>query len=140
MSWDPRLGPPTLPPGRSVEARESGLEIVDIRSGDGRSVVPGAQVGVRFNGWLADGTFVETSGSSLDGGGVGLARAVVDLNDPNVLPGWREGLVGMKIGGVRRLIIPSDLAHGPKGRAPRIPPYSTLIYDIELIAIDSSGT
>jgi FKBP-type peptidyl-prolyl cis-trans isomerase len=60
----------------------------------------------------------------------------VDLADASIIAGWREGLTGAGVGSRRRLIVPSDLAYGPRGRPPHIPPYSTLIYDVEILAIE----
>ncbi len=88
---------------------------------------PANRVKVLVRGWLTDGTPLASAQNS--------GELVVALGDPWVLAGWREGLEGMQVGGTRRLILPSDLAYGPKGLAPQIPPHSTLIYDVKLLAI-----
>ncbi len=56
------------------------------------------------------------------------------LGAGNVIPGWDQGLVGMKVGGRRQLVIPSALAYGPQGRPPAIPPNAALVFDIDLLA------
>jgi FKBP-type peptidyl-prolyl cis-trans isomerase len=128
MTEDRDPGPPRLPPGLKVEHKDSGLEIIEITPGMGRTVGPNDKVLLRYRVWLTTGTRVEAS----DPAGVW-----VGVSDPEVIPGWREGLLGMHPGGVRRLIVPSDLAHGPRGCLPHIPPYSTLIYDVECLTIEA---
>jgi FKBP-type peptidyl-prolyl cis-trans isomerase len=123
---------------------DSGLEYMEIEQGSGRTAGPADRVRIHWIGWLAGGTFLESTrgleGTDLtpEAGTPGLVHEPreVDLGNPAVIQGWRLGIVGMNEGGRRRLIIPSDLAYGPRGKAPAIPPYSTLIYDIELVSVD----
>jgi FKBP-type peptidyl-prolyl cis-trans isomerase len=104
------------------------LEYIDIAVGTGRTATLDDPITIDLTGWLTNGTrFEETSTSG--------QHRVLRLSDAEVIPGWRIGIAGMKEGGRRRLIIPSDLAYGPKGRPPKIPPYATLIYDIDLLAV-----
>jgi FKBP-type peptidyl-prolyl cis-trans isomerase len=141
---DPRTGPPTLPKGVVLVQDDSGLEYMEIEQGRGRTAGPLDHVRIHWIGWLAGGTFLESTRGL---GEMGRAEAgepgamvhearEINLGDPIVIPGWRFGIAGMSEGGRRRLIIPSDLAYGARGKPPAIPPYSTLIYDIELIAVD----
>jgi len=103
------------------------LESIDIRIGDGQEVVDGDTITAHYTGALAaDGTIFE---SSHDSGN----PATFGLNQ--VIDGWTQGVPGMKVGGVRRLIIPSELAYGQRRASAQIGPNSDLVFDIELIAV-----
>lgn len=104
------------------------LQKIDLTVGTGAEVKEGDTVTVHYTGGLAkDGTIFE---SSKDGG------KPVTFGLSQVIPGWTQGLPGMKVGGIRRLVIPSKLAYGEQG-APQggIAPNSDLVFDIELIDI-----
>ena len=105
---------------------DSGLIIQDIECGTGEEAETGQTVTVHYDGTLEDGTKFD---SSRDRG----EPFSFPLGAGQVIPGWDEGVVGMKPGGVRKLTIPSDLAYGDAGRPPVIPPSATLIFEIELI-------
>jgi FKBP-type peptidyl-prolyl cis-trans isomerase len=118
------------PPPVSGEATmtESGLQIIDVEVGTGAEAQAGQTVLVHYSGWLADGTKFD---SSVDRG----QPFPFALGAGQVIAGWDEGVAGMKVGGKRRLIIPSDLAYGPAGRAPVIPPDAELTFDVELLEV-----
>jgi hypothetical protein len=99
----------------------SGLGIYDIRAGAGAVAVPNTTVTVNYTGWFEDGSAFDA------GSGVQFPLGAV-------IEGWREGVPGMRAGGQRRLIIPSDLAYGKHG-SDVIPPNATLIFDIELVSV-----
>ncbi len=108
---------------------ESGLKYFDIVEGDGETAESGMQVSVHYTGWLTDGTKFD---SSIDRG----QPLVFPLGAGNVIAGWDEGIAGMKVGGVRQLYIPADLAYGDRGAGNgTIPPGAVLIFEVELIAV-----
>jgi len=119
-------GPP--PVSGEATVTESGLKIIDIEVGTGAAVQAGQTAVVHYTGWLADGTKFD---SSVDRG----EPFAFALGAGQVIPGWDEGVAGMQVGGKRRLIIPSDLAYGPQGYPPVIPPNAELTFDVELVEI-----
>jgi hypothetical protein len=105
----------------------SGLMWIDLEEGHGAMPAsPRSVVTVHYTGYLLDGTKFD---SSVDRG----QPASFPLN--GVIPGWTEGVGSMRIGGKRKLIIPHELAYGPRGRPPTIPPAAMLVFDVELLAI-----
>jgi peptidylprolyl isomerase len=105
----------------------SGLKYYDINPGDGPTPTPGELVVVHYTGWLEDGTKFD---SSLDRG----QPFSFVLGAGEVIPGWDEGVAGMKINGKRQLVIPPELAYGATGAGGVIPPNATLIFEVELVA------
>jgi FKBP-type peptidyl-prolyl cis-trans isomerase FkpA len=117
----------------AIVTTESGLQYEDITVGNGAEATAGTHVTVHYTGWLqnADGS----AGSKFD--------SSKDRNDPfefplgagHVIKGWDEGVKGMKVGGVRKLIIPASLGYGARGAGGVIPPNATLIFEVELLGV-----
>jgi peptidylprolyl isomerase len=115
--------------GSNVVTTDSGLKYMDIKEGTGPIPQNGQNVTVHYTGTLEDGTKFDSSR---------------DRNNPfsfrlgagQVIRGWDEGISTMKVGGQRQLIIPPELGYGSRGVGP-IPPNSTLIFDVELLRVDS---
>lgn len=105
----------------------SGLKYVDLVEGTGAMPKRGQTVTVHYTGTLQNGLKFE---SSLDRGQPANFRIGVG----EVIKGWDEGLMSMKVGGKRKLIIPGNLGY-PMGRPPNIPPNATLVFDIELLGV-----
>ncbi len=116
-----------LAKGKKVTTTDSGLQYIDVEVGTGESPTNGQIVKVHYTGTLVDGKKFDSS---------------VDRNEPfefpigqgRVIKGWDEGVLTMKIGGKRKLIIPAELGYGSRGIGP-IPPNSTLIFDVELLGV-----
>jgi peptidylprolyl isomerase len=105
----------------------TGLKYMDFRIGEGREAVPGSVVVVNYMGYLPDKTTFDAKLDPKD-------PFVFLLGGGKVIQGWDEGLVGMKAGGKRQLIVPARLGYGSKAMG-KIPPDSTLIFDIELLRV-----
>ena len=110
--------------------RPSGLRVHDELVGDGGAPMPGATVRVRYSAWFPeDGCLFDTSvGSEAP------FEFQVGLNQ--VIPGWEEALATMNVGGIRRIVVPPQLAYGAAGFPGAIPPNSTLAFYIELVGMD----
>jgi peptidylprolyl isomerase len=106
----------------------SGLKYYDLKTGTGDMPTTGQTVVVHYTGWLEDGTQFD---SSLDRD----EPFSFAVGEGNVIPGWDEGVATMKVGGVRQLVIPADLAYGESGAGGVIPPNATLIFEVELLEI-----
>lgn len=107
------------------------LESIDIEVGTGELVQPGATITAHYTGALCkNGVIFQSSHDFGDAITFGLDQ---------VIKGWTKGVPGMKVGGMRRLIIPSEMAYGLVRAAANIPPNSDLVFDIELVAIPRNG-
>jgi len=119
----------TLPTATSTDALPSaGLKIEDVLVGSGAAAKNGDEIAVHYTGTLVDGKKFD---SSVDRG----TPIEITLGAGEVIKGWDQGILGMKVGGKRKLTIPASLAYGAAGRPPVIPPNATLIFDIELVSI-----
>ena len=106
----------------------SGLKYVDQVVGTGDAAVAGKTASVHYTGWLENGKKFD---SSVDRG----QPFSFPLGAGRVIKGWDEGVQGMKVGGKRKLTIPSELGYGPRGAGGVIPPNATLIFDVELVGV-----
>lgn len=119
-------------PGEKTTMKEdttaSGLRYIDMVVGNGASPEQGSTVTVHYSGYLKDGKKFDSS---------------VDRNEPfsftigvgQVIKGWDEGVATMKVGGKRKLIIPSELGYGSRGAGGVIPPDAELVFDVELLGV-----
>src|SRR5262245_5781391 len=124
---------PTTQPG-SERTTASGLKIVEVASGSDAVAKSGDKVFVLYAGRL------QSNGKEFDSSAKhGNDPISFKLGAGQVIKGWDEGLVGMKIGDKRQLIIPADLAYGSRGAGNDIPPGATLVFDVELVGLVRGG-
>jgi FKBP-type peptidyl-prolyl cis-trans isomerase FkpA len=118
---------PTAPSGSGAFSQ------TDLRAGTGASAESGSVLTVHYTGWLYDGSQSDLKGLQFETsrGGQGLAFI---LGAGQVIAGWDQGLVGMRAGGLRRLVIPPSLAYGGTRNGP-IPPNATLVFEVELLDV-----
>jgi hypothetical protein len=138
-SVTPKAGPTTAPAisGKPVTLT-GGLKYVDIKVGTGPAAQKGSKITANYTGWLA--TTCQKFDSSYDshpdqsGQSQPPQPFTVALGEGQVIPGWDQGLVGIRAGGIRRLYIPSALAYGPQGSGP-IPGNTNLIFDVQIVSL-----
>lgn len=107
----------------------SGLYFQDLQEGAGDTAQAGARVTVHYTGWLTDGSKFDSSVDRHEPFQFTLARG-------EVIQGWDEGVQGMRVGGTRKLVIPPHLGYGARGAGGVIPPNATLVFDVELLAVN----
>jgi len=115
------------PEGKEVTT-SSGLQYIDLKVGTGATAQAGQTVSVHYTGWLENGKKFD---SSVDRG----QPFSFPLGAGRVIKGWDEGVKGMKVGGKRKLIIPSNLGYGARGAGGVIPPNATLIFEVDLLGV-----
>ena len=120
------LGGPIDAPDTQITA--SGLKITELSVGDGAEAASGQTVVVHYRGTLESGKQFD---ASYDRG----TPFTFPLGAGRVIKGWDEGVVGMKVGGKRKLVIPPDLAYGSRGAGGVIPPNATLVFEVELLDV-----
>jgi len=123
--------PPAKSPSKEKEkwtTTDSGLKYMDLVEGKGESPKKGQMVSVHYTGWLEDGKKFD---SSVDRG----QPFVFAVGTGQVIKGWDEGVLSMKVGGKRKLMIPAKLAYGDRGTGGVIPPGATLIFEVELLEL-----
>ena len=109
-----------------------GIQITNIIEGDGTEIVKHSKIQVHYTGKLQDGTKFD---SSLDRG----EPFTFQIGLRQVIEGWEIGLMGMKVGGKRTLVIPPELAYGDRGAGDLIPPNATLTFEVEIVDVKAPG-
>lgn len=106
----------------------------DLVAGTGAEAVGGKVLTVHYTGWLYNESRPDQKGAQFDSS-QGIDPLKFVLGQGQVIAGWDQGLVGMKVGGTRRLVIPPSLGYGDARRGP-IPPNATLVFDVQLVAVE----
>ena len=125
-------GKPSPTPASGVNSMQS----VEIKPGTGEAITPGKIAVVQYTGWLYEAAAKDNKGKQFDSSLTQGRPFRFPVGTGQVIKGWDQGVVGMKVGESRRLIIPADLAYGDSGAGGVIPPGATLVFDIELIAVE----
>jgi len=109
------------------------MQTIDTVTGSGKEAVAGANVVVNYTGWIYEPNSPQQHGAQFDSS-IGRSPFSFPLGAGQVIPGWDEGVKGMKVGGKRTLIVPAAMGYGSNGIGP-IPPNSNLIFDVELLEV-----
>jgi FKBP-type peptidyl-prolyl cis-trans isomerase FkpA len=110
------------------------LQKTDLAPGNGTEIKSGQTALVHYTGWLYDAATPENKGKQFDSS-VGGEPFEFPVGGGAVIQGWDQGVVGMKVGGKRRLVIPPEMGYGNRGAGGVIPPGATLVFDVELVEI-----
>ncbi len=119
----------------AAEPTPDPLVINDVKLGTGKEAYTGANVLVHYTGWLFKSMALKQHGRKFDSSRDRGDPLDFQLGVGRVIKGWDQGVIGMKVGGQRTLIIPAHLAYGKKGSPGMIPPDADLIFDVELIEV-----
>ena len=114
----------------------STLESTDLAHGAGAAVAAGQTAVVQYTGWLYEPSAPDHKGKEFDSSLKSGTPFRFQLGAGQVIKGWDQGVVGMQIGGKRRLVIPAELAYGDRGAGDDIPPGATLVFDVDLVGIE----
>ena len=121
-------GAPTPVAASDYVKTTSGLQYCDLKVGDGALPSKGKQVTVHYTGWL-------TNGKRFDSSVMKKRPFTFEIGRRRVIKGWDEGVMSMKVGGIRQLRVPPALGYGPGGHPPVIPKNATLIFEVELLEV-----
>jgi FKBP-type peptidyl-prolyl cis-trans isomerase FkpA len=121
------------PGAAPADATPVAVQKIDTVPGSGKEAVAGSTVIVHYTGWLYSPNAEKQHGAQFDSS-VGREPFSFNLGAGQVIPGWDQGVQGMKVGGKRTLIVPAALGYGAQGAGP-IPPNANLIFDVELLDV-----
>ena len=119
-----------------LDATQSELKKIDVKQGHGAEAVAGHGVVVHYTGWLYDSSKPDSHGAKFDSSRDRGQPFRFVLGQGRVIKGWDDGVAGMKVGGQRTLVIPPAQGYGARGAGGVIPPNATLIFDVELLAVE----
>jgi FKBP-type peptidyl-prolyl cis-trans isomerase FkpA len=133
--------PPAAGPSDSAVSAAGGpavatLEVGELQVGSGAAITAGQKAVVQYTGWLFETSAPDKKGKQFDSTRTSGQPFSFVVGGGQVIKGWDQGVLGMKVGGRRRLTIPADLGYGDVGAGGLIPPGAALVFDIELVAIE----
>jgi FKBP-type peptidyl-prolyl cis-trans isomerase len=123
-------------PAAAPDAGVTSMQSTQLQAGSGPAIAAGQIAVMQYTGWLYEGSAPDNKGKQFDSSRTTGQPFKFALGTGQVIKGWDQGVAGMKIGERRRLVIPSGLAYGDEGAAGVIPPGATLVFDVELVAIE----
>ncbi len=126
---------PTAQGNSKLDAKPTELKKIDVKQGTGAEAQTGKPVIVHYTGWMYDASKPDGKGAKFDSSRDRQVPFGFFLGAGKVIKGWDEGVVGMKVGGQRTLVIPPAMGYGERGAGGVIPPNATLIFDVELIEV-----
>jgi FKBP-type peptidyl-prolyl cis-trans isomerase FkpA len=130
-------GKSASPPGAvSAATAVNALQTVTLKPGSGTAIGGGQIAVVQYTGWLYEAGAPDHKGKQFDSSRTRREPFKFPLDTGSVIKGWDQGVIGMKVGESRRLIIPPELAYGDAGANGAIPPGATLVFDVELVGIE----
>jgi FKBP-type peptidyl-prolyl cis-trans isomerase len=132
--------PPPAAEAGAAQADVTELLVTDLHAGAGSEAQTGSVVTVHYTGWLYDPKGVETKGAKFDSSRDRGQPFQFQLGAGQVISGWDQGVAGMRVGGHRRLLIPSTLGYGQRGAGGVIPPGAALVFDVELLDVQGGAT
>jgi FKBP-type peptidyl-prolyl cis-trans isomerase FkpA len=119
---------------RKSQTDRTRLEIIEVAPGSGAEARPGRHVAVHYTGWLYHPDKPAHHGRQFDSSRDRGEPIDFTIGAGEMIPGWDEGIPGMKVGGKRTLVVPPNMAYGRRGR-PGIPENATLVFDVELMSV-----
>jgi FKBP-type peptidyl-prolyl cis-trans isomerase FkpA len=125
---------PSLPAAEPAD-QVTALEVTELVVGQGAEATPGSKVTVHYTGWMYDHTRPQEKGAAFDSSRKSGQPFSFVIGQRQVIAGWDQGVTGMRVGGQRRLVIPSALAYGERGAGGVIAPGATLVFDVELLGV-----
>jgi FKBP-type peptidyl-prolyl cis-trans isomerase FkpA len=125
-------GKPSAAPASAVNS----LQILELQPGAGAPIAAGQNAVVQYTGWLYEAGAPDNKGKQFDSSRNSGQPFRFVVGAGQVIKGWDQGVAGMKVGSRRRLVVPADLAYGDSGAGGVIPPGATLVFDVDLVAVE----
>jgi FKBP-type peptidyl-prolyl cis-trans isomerase FkpA len=129
-------GPKQEPAPLATPSNITELKSEDLKVGEGAEVVAGQIAVMQYTGWLYETAAKDNKGKQFDSSKNAGKPFKFRLGTGDVIKGWDKGVLGMKVGGSRRLVIPPELGYGDSGAGGVIPPGATLVFDVDLVGIE----